>query len=208
MSAHRMASLTYAEEFVSAPEVIEQAAREGTGLGADPLLPSVGAALRLLAAACGARHVVEVAGSAGVSGLWLLAGMTPDGVLTSIQPEHQHAARRAYAAAGIPPQRTRVIGGNASEVLPRLTDDAYDLVLIDAEPISGQVYVEQALRLLRPGGVLAVHHALGSDRVADPAARDHGTVAMRELARAMRGDDRLVPALLPVGDGLLAAVLR
>ena len=66
----------------------------------------------------------------------------------------------------------------------------------------------EALRLLRPGGVVAFDNALWHDRVADPAQRDPETVAIRELGRRVREDERLVTALLPVGDGLLVAVKR
>lgn len=210
MAVQRMASWTYAEQFPLISDVLEQATRTGEELDAEPVPASVGSVLRMLAAAVQAAHVVEVGTGAGVSGLWLLGGMASDGVLTSIdrEPEHQRAARRAFADAGIPPQRTRVIGGDATQVLPRLTDGAYDVVWIDADVASYPVYVEQAMRLLRPGGLLAVHHVLGADRVADPAARDADTVTLRDLGKDLRGDDRLVPALVPAGDGLLVAVRR
>ena len=71
---------------------------------------------------------------AGVSGLWLLQGMSPDGVLTTIDQEvefHKHA-RRAFAAAGIPSQRTRLIAGRALDVLPRMAARGYDMMVIDA----------------------------------------------------------------------------
>jgi predicted O-methyltransferase YrrM len=68
--------------------------------------------------------------------------------------------------------------------------------------------VDQAVRLLRVGGVLAVHGMLGHDKVADPASRDTVTTLLRDLGKALRDDDRLLPALLPVGDGLLVAVRR
>ena len=61
------------------------------------------------------------------------------------------------------------------------------------------------LRLLRPGGVVAFDNALWHDKVADPAQRDPQTVAVRELGTAVRDDEKLVPVLLPVGDGLLVA---
>jgi len=85
-----------------------------------------GAALRFLAATLQARAVVEVGTGAGVSGLCLLAGMAPDGVLTSIdiEPEHQRAARRAFTEAGTTAGRMRLIMGQALDVLPRLTDAA------------------------------------------------------------------------------------
>ncbi|MBA2695466.1 MAG: O-methyltransferase [Ornithinimicrobium sp.] len=210
MAAQRMASWTYAEHFPSVSDIIDQATRTAEELDADPVPASVGSLLRMLAASVQAAHVVEIGTGAGISGLWLLGGMADDGVLTSIdlEPEHQRSARRAFAAAGVAPQRTRVISGDANQVLPRLTDAAYDLVWIDADVASYPVYVEQAMRLLRPGGLLAVHHMLGADKVADPAARDASTVTLRDLGKQLRADERLVPALVAAGDGLLVAVRR
>lgn len=154
--------------------------------------------------------MAEVGTGTGVSGLWLLDGMAPDGVLTTIdvEPEHHRAARESFTAAGLRPARARLIGGQAGEVLPRLADGAYDMVLIDADPADSAEDAHQAVRLLRAGGVLAVHSALWRDRVADPARRDEDTVAVRELGKQIRDDDRLVSTLLPSGDGLLLAVRR
>ena len=135
MSAQKPATWAYAEEFVTETEVIETARLRGVEMGCMPVLAAVGAVLRLLAAAVNAKAVVEVGTGAGVSGLWLLSGMPPDGILTTIdiEAEHQRAAKQAYAAAGVATQRTRVITGPALDVLPRLTDAAYDMVLIDGD---------------------------------------------------------------------------
>jgi predicted O-methyltransferase YrrM len=164
----------------------------------------------VLAAAVGARAVVEVGTGTGVSGLYLLEGMPGDGVLTTIdvEAEHQRAAREAFAEAGVRPNRTRVITGRALDVLPRLTDGAYDLVLLDADKRDFDAYLEQSVRLLRPGGVLAVDNALWHDKVADPAQRDETTTAIRELGKRVRDHNGLLPALLPCSDGLLVAVKR
>lgn len=155
-----------------------------------------------------ARAVVEVGTGCGVSGLWLLRGMAPGGVLTTVdvEPEHQRLARLAFADAGIAGNRTRLISGRALDVLPRLTDGGYDLVFCDAVKTEYADYLDEALRLLHPGGVVVFDNALWHDRVADPAARDADTVAIRELGKAVRADERLIPVLLPLGDGLLAAV--
>ena len=83
-----------------------------------------------------------------------------------------------------------------------------DLVFLDAEPSETSDYAEQAVRMLRRGGMLVVAEALWHDRVADPARRDELTVAMRELGRSVREDENLVPSLLPVGGGLLVAITR
>ena len=87
-------------------------------------------------------------------------------------------------------------------------DAAYDLVFVDADKSAYAVYYEQAVRMLRPGGVVAFDNMLWHDRVADPTQRDTDTVVLRDLAKAVREDDRLVTALLAVGDGLLVAAKR
>jgi predicted O-methyltransferase YrrM len=203
-------SLAYTENFIAEDEVLTAARGRAQELGCVPVGPASGATLRLLASLVSARAVVEVGGGAGVSGLWLLSGMQADGVLTSVdtEAEHQRAARTAFTDAGVSGSRYRLINGGGGEVLPRLTDGAYDMVFVDADKTGYGEYYEQAVRLLRRGGVLAFDNVLWHDRVADPSARDSETVALRELGRTVRDDERLIAALLPVGDGLLVASKR
>jgi predicted O-methyltransferase YrrM len=197
----------YVEGYLSEDDTLVTARRRGDQLGCAPVSPGGGAMLRFLATALRAKAVVEIGTGAGVSGLYLLRGMAPDGVLTSIdvEPEHQNAAKRTFRDAGLGPGRTRLIMGRALDVLPRLTEEAYDLLFVDAAKPEYPGYHEQGVRLLRPGGVIAFGSVLWSGRVANPSRRDAETVALREVARAVRDDDRLVPVLLPVGDGLLVA---
>jgi predicted O-methyltransferase YrrM len=203
-------SWEYAEAYVAEDSVLTDARNRATEVGCVPIHPGGGAALRLLAALLGARTVVEIGTGTGVSGIWLLRGMAPDGVLTSvdIEAEHQRHAREAFLAEGVAPSRTRLITGRALEVLPRLADSSYDLVLADGAKDEYPDYVEEAARLLRPGGVLAIDNSLWHDKVADPAQRDPDTIAIRGVLTTLRDDERFVAALLPVGDGLLAAVRR
>ena len=200
----------YAEDYLAEDELLQDARQRAREVGVAPIGAGGGAALRFLAASLAARSVVEIGTGTGVSGLWLLRGMRPDGVLTSvdIEAEHQRLAREVFTEAGLPHNRVRLIAGAALDVLPRLADATYDMVFADGAKQEYPDYLEQAIRLLRPGGVVAFDNALWHDRVADPAQRDPDTVAIRELGKAVRDDERLVPALLPVGDGLLVAVKR
>jgi predicted O-methyltransferase YrrM len=197
----------YVDGYLSEDDTLVTARTRGVELGCSPISPGGGAALRFLATALNAKAVVEIGTGSGVSGLYLLRGMAPDGVLTSIdvEPEYQSAAKRTFADAGMGPGRTRLIMGRALDVLPRLTEEAYDLLYVDAAKPEYPTYLEQGVRLLRAGGVIAFDSVLWSGRVANPARRDAETVALREVARAVREDDRLVPTLLPLGDGLLLA---
>jgi predicted O-methyltransferase YrrM len=201
------ASWTFAEEYVGEDEVLTAARGRAGEVAAPPISSGTGAALRFVAALLGARNVVEIGTGCGVSGVWLLRGMQPDGVLTSVdlETEHQRLAKQAYVDAGFASQRTRLIPGAALDVLPRLTGGHYDLVFCDGDKQEYPQYLEQALRLLRPGGVVAFDNSLWHDRVADPSQRDADTVAIRETLATIAEDDAFVPVLLPVGDGLLLA---
>jgi predicted O-methyltransferase YrrM len=210
VKAPREASWELAEGFVAEDPVFAAARGRGHELGCTPIGQGGGAALAFLAALTHARAVVEVGTGAGVSALWLLRGMAPDGVLTSIdvEGEHQRVARQALNEAGVATNRVRLINGRALDVMSRLADGAYDLVLVDGDKAEYGTYLEEALRLLRPGGVVAFDNALWHDKVADPSQRDGDTVALRQLVETVRTDERLTAVLLPVGDGLLAAVKR
>jgi len=176
-------------------------------VGVVPIGSGGGAALRFLTAVTEARAVVEIGTGTGVSGVWMLRGMRPDGVLTTVdlEAEHQRLAKQAFTEAGIQPQRVRLIPGAALDVLPRLTDGHYDLVFCDGDKHEYPEYLDEAMRLLKPGGIVAFDNALWHDRVADPAQRDEETVAIRELGKRVREHENLLPVLLPVGDGLLVA---
>lgn len=203
--AHVLSWITAWQDEDDVTLAARQRARE---IGVPAVDVPTAAALRVLAAASTARHAVELGTGTGVATLALLRGLTPDGVLTTIdsEPEHQRLARLSITEAGTRSGRVRFIAGRALDVLPRLSDAAYDLMVCDAAAAEAVDYLPSALRILRPGGLVVYVGALAGGRVADPSARDPEVVAARELSRAVRDEPRLVPALLPVGGGLLVAV--
>ncbi|MDT3441227.1 MULTISPECIES: O-methyltransferase [Pseudofrankia] len=208
IGAHDRAA-AFAEGFLLEDPILRAARARAEEVGILPVSPGAGAVLRFLAASVGARAVVEIGTGTGVSGTWLLRGMRPDGTLTTIdvEAEHLRLARRTYADAGMASNRSRLITGRALDVLPRLTDGAYDLVFCDADRREGTEYLTQALRLLRPGGVVVFAGILIDGLAADPAVRNPEVMAIRELATAVRDDARLTPMLLNAGDGLLVAAV-
>jgi predicted O-methyltransferase YrrM len=194
----------FAEEFVVEHDDIVQARAHSLELGVEAVSPGMGAQLAVIAAATVATNIIEIGTGVGVSGLWMFAG-APQATLTSIdiEPDYQQFARKAFLDAGIPANRVRLIAGRARDVLPRMNEEAYDVVLVDADPQSVIEYVEHGLRLVRGGGTVVIAHALWRGRVADPAHRDDVVAGYRSLLREIAGSEAVISALSPIGDGLL-----
>ena len=204
-------TLAYIDDFLPEDDALSTARRNAAEVGgAAPVSPLTGGTLRFLAAAIGAGSVVEIGTGCGTSGIWLLRGMRPGAVLTTVdvEPEHQRLARAAYLAAGFTAGRYRLIGGLALDVLPRLADGAYDMVFCDADRHEFPDYLTAALRLLRPGGVVVFNATMPGGTMAERLPTDAEMAALSELREQARSDEQLVPLLLPVGNGLLCAVRR
>lgn len=204
------AAWDFAETWHAEDEAMIAVRARAAEVGCQTVSPGAGAALRLLASVAGATAAVEVGTGAGISAVRMLQGMAGEGVVTSVdaEAEHQVLARDLLATAGVHPSRVRMINGRAAEVLGRLTDGAYDIVLLATHALETHAYIDDAHRLLRNGGMLIVNRALAGDRLADPAARDADTMAIRALVADLHDDERFTSALLPLGGGLLVASKR
>ncbi|PYY35556.1 MULTISPECIES: O-methyltransferase [unclassified Curtobacterium] len=194
----------FAEDIVSEPDGVARARERSLELGVEAVSPAIGAQMSVIAAASRATSIIEIGTGLGVSGLYLLAG-APDATLTTIDVEidHQQDARDAFIAAGTAPGRVRLIPGRAAQVLPRMNDASYDVVLIDADPEHVIEYVEHGLRLAKTGGTVLVPHALWRGKVADPVKRDRATTDFRLLLTEVSTSGAVRSALSPAGDGLL-----
>ncbi|MFD4629607.1 O-methyltransferase [Streptomyces sp. NPDC058284] len=210
ITGNRQTSWAFADAFVAEDEALRWARDRAREAGLPSVSPGTGAALRMLAATADAKAVAEIGTGTGVSGIHLLHGMRPDGVLTTVdpEPERQQFARQAFRAAGFAGNRARFIPGRALDVLPRLADGGYDLVFCDGDRVESLEYLAESLRLLRPGGLVCFEGVFADGRTVDSGPQPVEVLHLRELLRAVRERADLVPALLPVGDGLLCAVKR
>ena len=194
----------FADEMVIESDIFVRARQQSLELGVEPIEPSTGAQTAIVVAATRAQAIIEIGTGVGVSGLWLLTGGT-NAHLTSIDTEadRQQHARTFFTEAGIAAQRVRLITGRAHDILPRMNENSYDIVFIDADPASIIEYVEHGLRLVRPGGTVLVPRALWHDRVADPSARDDISTAFRTVITETARSGAVISALSPAGEGLL-----
>jgi len=200
----------YLSELTAVEDDALRTARERASAGGmPPVSADTGAFLRLAARWTGAQAAVEIGSGAGYSGIWIARGLADKGILTTIEadPEHQRLAKASYEDAGIP-SRIRSILGRALDVLPRLADGGYDLAFLDAVKAEYPEYLQHALRLVRPGGVILADNVLWSGRVADRKASDPDTEGLRTYARRIAEDERLDSVILTIGDGLAVSRVR
>lgn len=164
-----------------------------------------GRAIQLLLRAAGAARVLEVGALGGYSAVWIARALPANGSLVTIEhhPEHAAVARGSVQAAGVS-DRVEIVVGEAKEVLRRL-EPPFDAVFLDADKESYVAYLEEAARLLRPGGLLFADNALWRGEVVDPG-EDSLAVHVDRFNRALARDSRFEATILPVGDGVAFAV--
>jgi predicted O-methyltransferase YrrM len=198
----------FAEGFIHEDFFKSQARARGVELGTTDTTPGSGAFLRYLAFTLKAQSVVEVGTGSGVGSLWLLDGMLESGTLTSIDDEMEHTqiAKLAFADADITQGRYRLITNTVVDVISKLTDRAYDLVVLRHNPEDLSYVISEVQRILRSGGALVIDNYYGGGKVSDAAQRDPKTVALRDAGKIIKNDsEHWVSSLIPIGDGLLIA---
>jgi predicted O-methyltransferase YrrM len=165
----------------------------------------VGALLRSLAAAARAHAVVEVGSGTGVTGGWILEGLPPEGTLTTVDPDSalQTAARDTFTRMGVSHTRVRTIAGAPRAVLPRLSDGAYDIVVLGpgthADGEDGHALLAEAQRLLSAGGSIVITPIFGAE----------GMLADRhDLVQHLRDDPEWIATVMTVGEGVVLATRR
>jgi predicted O-methyltransferase YrrM len=196
----------FAEGFPHEDFFMQQARRNGVEVGVSD--PSVAAAglITFIAGLINAKAIVEIGTGSGVSGLAVFRSASNDSTLTSIDSdrENSESAREIFDEAGISPQRFRLITGNIIDVVGKLADANYDLVVIRSPQDMVDV-VQESYRMLRSGGTLIIDNALDGGRVADPTQRDFETIARRDSIKAVKDDGRWRSSVISIGGGVLLA---
>lgn len=168
--------------------------------------PEQGTFMTMLAGLMGARQVIEIGTFTGYSSICLARGMAPDGrlICCDINEDWTSLARAYWQKAGLA-DRIELRLGPALDTLRALPAQAsFDLAFIDADKTGYASYWEELVPRVRPGGMICVDNTFLHGRIfhADP---DPDALAIREFNERVLADDRVVLAMLPVGDGLTLA---
>jgi len=169
--------------------------------------------LALIAQMIGARRVLEVGTFTGYTTLAFALALPEDGRVVTLDLETAYPAvgQPFWKEAGVA-QRIELRIGEAAASLDALLRSpgpgAFDMAYIDCNKKDYDGYYERALRLVRPGGVIAFDNMLWGGSVVDPADRQKSTLALRALNKKLHADDRVNISFLPIGDGLTLAWKR
>lgn len=175
------------------------------------IAPEQGQFMQLLLRLLGARQAIEVGVFTGYSSLSTALALPEGGRLIAcdVSETWTAVARRYWREAGVE-HKIDLRLAPALQTLDGLIDDgrsgSFDFGFIDADKSSYGDYYERLLKLLRPGGLLAADNTLWSGAVADLRKKDEDTVAIREFNRRVHLDRRVLPSMVPIGDGLTLAL--
>lgn len=168
---------------------------ERAGLPPHQVAPNQGKLLNLLATIQGARSILEIGTLGGYSTIWLARALPADGRLVTLEADEHHAAVAAanVSRAGLD-HIVDLRVGKALDALPRLADEGagpFDLVFIDADKPSNPAYLEWALELTRPGGVIVGDNVVRDGAVTDPADADPRVQGVRRFTELIAEHPRL-----------------
>ena len=182
-------------------------------LAAMQISPEQGQFMAFLVEAIGARRTIEIGTFTGYSALCVALVLPAGGkvIACDISEEYTAIGRRYWSRAGVA-DKIDLRLAPALDTLERLLADggagSIDFAFIDADKREYDGYYEAVLKLMRPGGIIAVDNVLWDGAVADPAKQDDDTRAIRALNEKLKADSRVSLSLLPIGDGLTLARKR
>jgi predicted O-methyltransferase YrrM len=175
--------------------------------------PEQGQFMAMLLGLIGASRIIEVGTFTGYGTLWMAQAIPEDGeiITCDVSERWTFVARRFWEEAGVV-DKIRLELGPAIETLDTLLatgeGDTFDFAFIDADKVNYDDYFERCLKLVRPGGVIAVDNVLWGGSVIDKDNHEESTEAIRAFNLKRADDARIELSMLPIADGLTLAVKR
>lgn len=199
----------YVDGFVTESEEVALVHRATLEHGIEPLSPALAQTITQIARSINAENIIEVGTGVGMLTMQLLQAC-PTAHISSIDSELDYhlTLKEMMPELEIDPARLRLITEKAEDVMPKMNESSYDLVVIDTPAENASACYDEAVSVCRPGGSIVVARILAGGKVANPADRSDDVVAYRTLLKVIEQDDRVAHAIIPVGEGVAWAVVH
>jgi predicted O-methyltransferase YrrM len=190
--------------------LLKEIAARGQERGLPLVDAEVGALLRVLATAVGARKALEIGTAVGYSGIWIAGALPHDGMLITLEMDGERAreARENFERAGLA-NRVSIMLGDAQRTVSKVSGP-FDLIFQDGDKKLYEPMLDRLVSLLRPGGLLVTDNVLWDGKVAPGFAKagadDENTRAIASYNRRLAAHPQLVTAIVPMRDGVSISV--
>lgn len=187
---------------------LKQAAR-AAGIREIWIAPEQAALMQILLMASKVRDVIEVGTLAGYSAIQMARALPSTGRVRTIELDARNAGfAREWIAKSDVADRISVIEGRGMDVLPTFAANSADCAFLDADKNSYPQYLEESLRIVRPGGLILVDNAFAFGQVLDLEPTDKEATAVQRFNEVMARESRIASVIVPIGDGLWVGVKR
>ena len=185
---------------------VKDAAR-GAGLPAIWIAPEQAAFMQILLRLASAREVIEVGTLGGYSAIWMARALPSGGRVRTIELDAKHAAfAREWIGRSDVADKIELHEGAGAEVLPGFADDSADAAFLDADKASYPIYLREALRIVRGGGLIMVDNAFAFGQLLSDQPTDRDVPAVRAFNEYMSSVKQIQSVIVPIGDGLWVGV--
>lgn len=198
-----------AERTIQEDDLLTSLKREAAAAGIPEIsiCPEQAAFMQILLRLNKAKEVVEVGTLAGYSAICMARALPPDGRVRTIELEPKHADfAEAWFQRSDVTERIGLHRGAGMDVLPRFATDSADAAFLDADKASYPAYLEECLRIVRPGGLIMADNAFAFGQLFDENPADREAPAVRAFNEVMAREKHLASVIVPLGDGLWVGV--
>ena len=162
-----------------------------------------GKLLQMLIKISNTKRVVEVGTFTGYSALVMAEALPEDGILTTCENSREYAdiAQRYFEKSSYG-KKIQLKLGPALQSLKAIPDNSEDFVFIDADKPSYGIYFDEALRILRSGGIIFVDNVFWRYKIFKKKITNENARAIAAFNEKVRQESRVEKVMLSVRDGV------
>ena len=157
------------------------------------------------------ERILEIGTAVGYSAMCFSEFLAEDGIIDTIERDEERVKQAIENVKKVGVEnKVNIYEGDAVEILPNL-DKKYDAIFIDAAKGKYPFFLKQALRMIKPNGIIFADNILYKGYVMSDYNKHKQRTAVRNLREYIKEaseNPNLETEILDVGDGLAISKLK